>query len=58
MPGVELADLSIDVVWVDALGAKTTCCRIQTPDTAIAIDPGAAVMQTGYPLPDAPEEHR
>ncbi len=53
----EVADLSIEFVWCDSLGAKSVCCRVQTPDTSVVIDPGVAVMQPSFPLPSRLKEH-
>ncbi|MCD5408716.1 MBL fold metallo-hydrolase [Candidatus Bipolaricaulota bacterium] len=39
-------------VWFDSLGAKSMCVLVRTPDLALLIDPGAAIMQPGYPAPD------
>ena len=33
------------------MGAKSMCTLVRTPDTSILIDPGAAIMQPGFPLP-------
>lgn len=45
-------NLGVKLVWLDSMGAKSTCTFLQTPDVKICIDPGAAVMQPSYPLPD------
>lgn len=34
------------------MGAKSTSTRVETKDTSILIDPGAAAMQPSYPLSD------
>lgn len=39
-------------VWFDSLGAKSMCVLVRTPDLALLIDPGAAIMHPGYPAPD------
>jgi hypothetical protein len=39
-------------VWFDSLGAKSMCVLVTTPDLSLLIDPGAAIMQPGYPAPD------
>ena len=36
-------------IWFDSLGAKSSCCLVETPDVRILIDPGAAAMQPGFP---------
>lgn len=43
-------ELKITPIWSDSMGAKTMSVRIDTDETSILIDPGAAVMQRGYPL--------
>lgn len=45
-------NFDFEPVWFDSMGAKSTCCFLKTPDTSICIDPGVAVMQPSYPLPD------
>ena len=40
-------------VWFDSLGAKSMCVLVRTPDLALLVDPGAAIMQPRYPAPDA-----
>lgn len=42
------------LLWFDSMGAKSSSLLIETPDIKILVDPGAAEMQPGYPLP--PEE--
>lgn len=49
---MKFQDLEFDPVWLDSLGAKSVCTYIETPDTSLCIDPGVAVMQPSYPLPD------
>ena len=44
--------MQIRPVWFDSLGAKSMCVLVRTPDLALLIDPGAAIMQPGYPAPD------
>jgi len=39
-------------IWFDSLGAKSSCTLVRTPDLAVLIDPGCAVMQPSYPLPE------
>jgi len=41
--------MHFSLVWFDSLGAKSTCTLVETPDVSILIDPGAAVMQPGFP---------
>ena len=44
--------MQIRPVWFDSLGAKSMCVLVRTPDLTLLIDPGAAIMQPGYPAPD------
>jgi hypothetical protein len=39
------------LLWFDSMGAKSSSMLIETPDIKILVDPGAAEMQPGYPLP-------
>ena len=41
--------LQFNLIWFDSLGAKSTCTLVRTPDISILIDPGAAIMQPGFP---------
>ena len=41
--------LQFSLIWFDSLGAKSTCTLVETPDTKILIDPGAAIMQPSFP---------
>ena len=41
--------LQFSLIWFDSLGAKSTCTLVETPDTKVLIDPGAAIMQPGFP---------
>ena len=36
-------------MWFDSFGAKSSCTLVKTPDVAILIDPGAAIMQPSFP---------
>lgn len=40
-------------IWADSLGAKSFCTLVETPDLALLIDPGASILQQGFPAPDA-----
>ena len=42
--------IELEPVWFDSLGAKSSATLVRTPDLAILIDPGCAVMQPSYPL--------
>lgn len=44
--------MRIRPVWFDSLGAKSMCVLVRTPDLSLLIDPGAAIMQPGYPAPE------
>jgi len=41
--------LQFSLIWFDSLGAKSTCTLVETPDTKVLIDPGAAIMQPSFP---------
>jgi hypothetical protein len=43
--------ISFKPIWFDSLGAKSSCCLVETPDISIIIDPGAAIMQPSFPAP-------
>ncbi|MEM3402338.1 MAG: MBL fold metallo-hydrolase [Candidatus Hadarchaeales archaeon] len=36
-------------VWFDSMGAKSSCTIVETPEVKVLIDPGAAIMQPGFP---------
>ncbi len=42
-----LCEAGVRLVWFDSLGAKSSCLRVG----GVLVDPGAAAMQPGYPLP-------
>ncbi len=44
--------MDIDFIWFDSMGAKSTCTKVETEDSSILIDPGAAAMQPSYPMSD------
>lgn len=44
--------IQFEPIWFDSLGAKSACCLVKTPDVSVLIDPGAAVMQPGFPASD------
>lgn len=44
--------IEFEPIWFDSLGAKSSCTLVRTPDLAVLIDPGCAVMQPSYPLPE------
>ncbi len=46
-----LEDIGIRLIWFDSLGAKASCITIESDKGLIVVDPGAAEMQPGYPLP-------
>lgn len=41
--------LSLNFLWSDSLGAKTTSTLVKTPEVNVLIDPGVAVMQPSFP---------
>lgn len=43
-------------IWFDSMGAKSSAIFVETPEVKIIIDPGAAVMQPGYPLSEVEKE--
>lgn len=45
--------IEFEPIWFDSLGAKSSCTLVRTPDVTLLVDPGCAVMQPSYPLPDA-----
>jgi len=42
---------SVHYVAFDSFGVKSMCVRVETPDIAVTIDPGAAVEAGSFPLP-------
>ncbi len=50
--------VKVTPVWADSLGAKSFCTLVETPDLALLIDPGASILQKGFPAPDAVKEER
>ncbi|MEB2837208.1 MAG: MBL fold metallo-hydrolase [Desulfurococcales archaeon] len=44
-------DPSVELLWFDSMGAKSSSLCIRGPECVIAVDPGAAEMQPSYPLP-------
>ncbi|RLI09310.1 MBL fold metallo-hydrolase [Candidatus Bathyarchaeota archaeon] len=48
--------ISVQPVWFDSLGAKSSSFLVRTPDTSILVDPGAAAMQPSFPLPGEVKE--
>lgn len=47
---ITLGKLKVYPIWFDSMGAKASSVFIETPDTKILVDPGAAQMQPSYPL--------
>jgi len=43
--------ITVVPLWFDSLGAKSSSILIRTPDLTILVDPGAAALQPGFPLP-------
>ena len=46
-----LEKAGIRLVWFDSMGAKSASIVISTSKGMVAVDPGVAEMQPGYPLP-------
>ncbi len=46
-----LERISVELLWFDSLGAKSSSLAIWTSRGLVVIDPGAAAMQPSYPLP-------
>ncbi|MFW6386161.1 MAG: MBL fold metallo-hydrolase [Candidatus Hadarchaeota archaeon] len=44
--------MEVDLICFDSMGAKSVCTRVSTGDTKVLIDPGAAAMQSSYPMSD------
>ncbi|RLB32025.1 MAG: MBL fold metallo-hydrolase [Deltaproteobacteria bacterium] len=47
---IVIGEVNIYLVWFDSYGAKSSCVFIETPDLHLLVDPGAAAMQSSYPL--------
>lgn len=50
-------NFEVEPLWSDSMGAKSTSFFAETPDIKICLDPGVAVMQPSYPLPDILKEY-
>jgi hypothetical protein len=48
--------LEFRLVSFDSMGAKSSCTFVKTPDTSMLIDPGAAILQKSFPLPDSEKQ--
>jgi len=48
---IGLNSMRIRLIFFDSLGAKCSSVLVETPDVSILIDPGAAGLQPGFPLP-------
>lgn len=46
------SSIEIIPIWFDSMGAKSACTLIVTKDINLLIDPGSAVMQPSFPLPN------
>ncbi|HEX55059.1 MAG: MBL fold metallo-hydrolase [Candidatus Altiarchaeales archaeon] len=46
-----MENLRIEPIWSDSMGAKSMSTFVETPDTKLIIDPGAAIMQPSFPFP-------
>ncbi len=45
--------VEVEPIWFDSMGAKSTCTRVETEESSVLIDPGAAAMQPSYPMSDS-----
>lgn len=52
----EKGEISVNLLWFDSMGAKSTSALVETPDLKVCIDPGVAAMQPSYPLSDLLKE--
>jgi len=43
--------LKVHYVAFDSFGVKSMCVRVETPDIAVTIDPGASIEANSFPLP-------
>jgi predicted metallo-beta-lactamase superfamily hydrolase len=50
--------MKVTPIWADSLGAKSFCTLVETPDLTLLIDPGASILQKGFPAPDVVKEER
>ena len=48
---ITLGSIKVKLLFFDSLGAKCSSILIKTPDISILVDPGAAGLQPGFPLP-------
>jgi predicted metallo-beta-lactamase superfamily hydrolase len=44
-----MEELTVEPIWFDSLGAKSSCTLVKTPDVTVLIDPGIAAMQPSFP---------
>jgi len=44
--------MKLDFLWSDSMGAKSASTWVETEDTSVLIDPGAAEMQPSFPMSD------
>jgi len=48
---ITVGSIKVRLLFFDSLGAKCSSVLVETPDVSILIDPGAAGLQPGFPLP-------
>jgi len=48
---IRLGSIDVRLLFFDSLGAKCSSVLVNTPDVSILVDPGAAGLQPGFPLP-------
>ncbi|MFQ6082875.1 MAG: MBL fold metallo-hydrolase [Candidatus Aminicenantia bacterium] len=50
MKPIKVGEIKIELIWFDSMGAKSNSFLIKTPEIKILVDPGAAIMQSSFPL--------
>ena len=53
---IKLGKMEVNLLWFDSMGAKSSSFFVETPDLRLLVDPGVAVMQPSYPLPEVEKE--
>ncbi|MEA2089402.1 MAG: MBL fold metallo-hydrolase, partial [Thermoproteota archaeon] len=48
---IRLGSIRVRLIYFDSMGAKCSSVLVRTPDVSILVDPGAAGLQPGFPLP-------
>lgn len=47
---IRFGSIQVRLIYFDSMGAKCSSVLVSTPDVSIFVDPGASVLQPGYPL--------